>query len=276
MHGKSANSRSPAATQGCQSCHGDASAHVKASGGTKVGLIQFSDKATAADVKSGTCLSCHEGNRNLAFWNSGRHQKQDVSCNNCHSIHGAPKAGASISPYVTTVRATQYETCTTCHREQRSQILKPSHHPIVEGKVKCSDCHNPHGALSPAMLKTDTLNDLCYTCHADKRGPWMNEHPPVAENCANCHVPHGSSHSKLLSERVPSLCQDCHQGTSHVGTIYNRKDTFVGGGGWNAAIPGTTSNPSAGARMIGRSCLNCHTTVHGSNAPGSPGQRFRQ
>ena len=39
----------------------------------------------------------------------------------------------------------QAEICFTCHKEQRSQINRPSRHPVVrEGKVICSDCHNPH------------------------------------------------------------------------------------------------------------------------------------
>ncbi len=288
VHGVKGNLKGPANAGECSSCHGDGTKHVEAGGGRGAGgIINPNNPAISADQRNAACLSCHESNRALAFWDSGRHKLNDVTCSNCHSIHGTPKGfneklvkanGPTPSPYVNTVRQLQYETCNQCHKEQRSQILKPSHHPIVEGKVKCSDCHNPHGSLSPAMIKNDTVNDLCTTCHADKRGPYIAEHPPVSENCLNCHLTHGSNHNKLLTERLPNLCQDCHQGASHLGTIWNQKDTFVGGGGYNAPPPGTVAPTilANGPRFIGRSCLNCHTNIHGSNAPGSPGQRFRQ
>ena len=89
-----------------------------------------------------------------------------------------------------------------CHQPIRAATLKPSHHPIIEGKVKCSDCHNPHGALTPAMVKRTTINQQCYSCHADKRGPYLFAHPPVEENCLSCHNPHGSVYAKLLNEKA--------------------------------------------------------------------------
>ena len=88
-----------------------------------------------------------------------------------------------------------------CHQPIRAANFKPSHHPIIEGKVKCTDCHNPHGALTPAMVKQPTINEQCYSCHADKRGPYVFNHPPVEENCATCHNPHGSVHMQA-AERV--------------------------------------------------------------------------
>jgi hypothetical protein len=41
------------------------------------------------------------------------------------------------------------------------------------------------------MVKAESIKELCTTCHADKRGPWLFEHPPVEENCLTCHNPHG-------------------------------------------------------------------------------------
>jgi predicted CXXCH cytochrome family protein len=60
------------------------------------------------------------------------------------------------------------------------------------------------------MVKADSVNDACYSCHADKRGPFVWEHPPVRENCVNCHDAHGSHHDKMLNARMPFLCQRCH------------------------------------------------------------------
>ena len=277
-HGNKAQPGSPANSGACAACHGDATEHVKKDGGKGVGGIRgFNNKAVSANDKSGTCLGCHAASRQLAFWESGRHKKNDVSCNNCHSVHAQAeqktdgpllkKPDPTISPMVTTSRQLQYETCTTCHKQIRSQLSKTSHHPIIEGKVKCSDCHNPHGALSHAMVKEESVNQLCTTCHADKRGPYMNEHPPVEENCLTCHNSHGSQHGKLLSERVPNLCQDCHDWSRHPGTYYSGNQGFID--------PKVTSGPAiANTRLIARSCLNCHTSIHGNNAPAMRGKFF--
>jgi predicted CXXCH cytochrome family protein len=57
------------------------------------------------------------------------------------------------------------------------------------------------------MLVRDSINDTCYTCHMEKRGPFVRTHQPVQENCAICHNPHGSVHDNLLKVRAPFLCQ---------------------------------------------------------------------
>ena len=82
--------------------------------------------------------------------------------------------------------------------------------PLREGKMVCSDCHNPHGSTTEALLKTDLINDTCYKCHAEKRGPFLFEHLPVRENCASCHDPHGSVNEFMLKMSRPRLCAECH------------------------------------------------------------------
>lgn len=278
-HGAKGDGRTPFGSgKDCQACHGDASEHLK---NRRNPVQQRFLKETPAAEKSGVCLNCHAGNRHLTFWESGRHSKNDVSCNNCHNVHAAPPPAAAsgalqrrdptISPFVTTVRQLEYETCNSCHKQIRAQLLKPSHHPIIEGKVKCSDCHNPHGALSPAMVKSDSVNQLCLTCHADKRGPYMFEHPPVEQNCLTCHNSHGSSHNRLLTEKVPNLCQDCHDWSRHPGTFYD------GSQGWQRPYtvgPGPSFSGGPNTRFIARACLNCHNSIHGSNASAVRGQAF--
>jgi DmsE family decaheme c-type cytochrome len=115
--------------------------------------------------------------------------------------------------------------------------------PLREGKMVCSDCHNPHGSFTEALLKKDSINDVCYTCHAEKRGPFLFEHLPVRENCDNCHDPHGSVNEASLKMSRPRICFECH-GAGH----------------------GSTSTLNSQTTMS-RSCQNCHTQVHGSNAP---------
>jgi len=133
--------------------------------------------------------------------------------------------------------------------------------PLREGKMDCASCHNPHGGPGPSLLKTASVNETCYTCHAEKRGPLLWEHPPVRENCANCHEPHGSNYPNLLKMKVPYLCQSCHVGAGHPSNIYNASN-----------LPGGTG--STDQRLLGKGCLNCHSQVHGSNHPSGP--RFQR
>ena len=102
------------------------------------------------------------------------------------------------------------ETCFQCHKQQRAEFRRRSHMPLPEGKLSCVDCHNPHGSATRSLLNADSVNDVCYTCHAEKRGPFLWEHAPVRESCVNCHQPHGSNHDKLLVGARPYLCQQCH------------------------------------------------------------------
>jgi len=257
----------------CQACHGNATDHLKDPVKNKMAGNPFQKGATA-DQRTTVCMTCHSGNRNLAFWTSGKHQLNEVTCSNCHSIHGKSLA-PSINKFVTTFRPNQAEMCGSCHQPIRAATFKPSHHPIIEGKVKCSDCHNPHGALTPSMIKQPTINDQCYSCHADKRGPYVFNHPPVEENCATCHNPHGSVHAKLLNESAPNLCQDCHDWSRHPGTLYGAAGGFNCAPGDNsAACAGKTGQPNSAVsnRLVTRSCLNCHNSIHGSNAPANRGK----
>jgi DmsE family decaheme c-type cytochrome len=270
----------------CQACHGDATEHLKDP--MKVKPANPFGKGGTAEQRTAVCMTCHSGNRNLAFWTSGKHQINEVTCANCHSIHGErllpsysglnpTQKSASINKFTTTFLTNQAEVCWQCHQPIRAANFKPSHHPIIEGKIKCSDCHNPHGALSPAMVKQPTINDQCYSCHADKRGPYVFNHPPVEENCVTCHNPHGSVHNALLNESAPNLCQDCHDWSRHPGTLYGAAGAWTcQPGDTSPACAGKTGQPNSAVnnRLVARACLNCHNAIHGSNAPGNRGKFF--
>ena len=142
--------------------------------------------------------------------------------------------------------------CFNCHALTRSETLKAFAHPIAEGKMACNGCHSPHGATIDTQLAHQTVNDTCYECHAEKRGPFLWEHAPVAEDCTLCHSPHGSNHPAMLTRRAPLLCQGCHSQSGHP-SIAQTPD------GLPAAAPSQF--------LLGQSCLNCHAQVHGSNHP---------
>jgi len=252
IHGNKQIANSPVNRDACESCHGPGGAHVEKSGEKGVGILIFSKKFADAREKSNRCLSCHGDSRDLSFWDLAKHRTVGVSCDNCHTVHSMTRRN---------LKAPQPELCNICHRAIRSQENKQSHHPIREGRMKCTDCHDHHGSFGPKMLKAESINELCYRCHAEKRGPFMWEHPPVQENCATCHTPHGSNHNKLLNSRVPQLCQSCHDAAQHPGTPYTSFNTFQG------------SATSGKNRMFAQACLNCHSTIHGSNGPSTRGER---
>lgn len=243
IHSKKAIPGSPGANKGCESCHGPGGNHV-AKSGAKGSIIAF-DKTSAAPNKAAQCLRCHEESKTLAFWDMSKHHRQDVSCDNCHSIH-APRAKRLLA-------AKQPEVCYSCHNEVKLQAMKQSRHPIQEGKVKCTDCHNTHGGFSDKQLAKDSVNDTCFQCHAEKRGPFAFEHLPVAENCGNCHTPHGSNHNRLLVRKAPQLCQSCHDTSGHNNRAYGMPYTFGGG-----------ETASRKMRLVSKGCMNCHGNIHGS------------
>jgi DmsE family decaheme c-type cytochrome len=242
-HGTKADARTPVNKGACAFCHGDGTEHVKAGGGRGVGGIRnLGSKTLPAAEKTQICLTCHQGGNRIHF-QSSVHGSRDVACTNCHKLHTASD----------TVRdkQTQTEVCFTCHKEQRSQVNRPVHHPIVEGKMSCSSCHNVHGD-NPKQLVRDSVNETCFTCHMEKRGPFVHNHAPVQEDCAICHQPHGTTITSLLKARPPFLCQECHSHTSHPGQA--------------GALPTGRTTSTGALGSVARGCLNCHTNIHGSNS----------
>jgi DmsE family decaheme c-type cytochrome len=227
----------------CTACHGASTEHNRrgrrAEPDVSFGPRWLSD----VETRNTACLNCHEAGDQL-LWAGSEHQLENIACNDCHQSHrqrdlaGAGEASQSL--------------CLSCHTQVRAQLQLPSRHPIEEGKTACTDCHNPHGGLGDGALHQVSLNDNCFSCHQEKRGPFLWEHPPAAEDCALCHRPHGSVHDRLLTARGPALCQQCHAAAFHPSVAYGSE-----------GLPGGSANQN----LLGKNCLNCHGQVHGSNHP---------
>lgn len=247
--------------QSCAKCHRNVSEHFRAKAAGESNAPSPSLKTVKAREVNDTCLTCHsKGAR--TNWHGGMHDRRDVSCTSCHSVHSFQSARAQLKT------ANDFDTCFSCHKQMRAKFQRTSHHPLREGKMQCSNCHNPHDSTQPKMISAASVNDKCYQCHTEKRGPFLWEHEPVRESCVTCHDPHGSNHPRLTVAMQPYLCQRCHANSGHPGTLYDRNNAV--GGPLVAALPPvgvTTTQTIVSPRILSRGCPNCHQAIHGSNSP---------
>ena len=206
-------------------------------------------------VGTETCASCHEKeNREFELSSHARFVTSEETdgvaqgCETCHgpgSVHvdnGGGK-GTMINP------DKKPEVCFTCHSDKQLQFKLPYRHPVLEGKMSCSDCHNVHGSdkLPWTTTSLDGTNGVCFNCHKEQRGPFVYEHEALREGCTNCHDIHGSIHDKMLIVRDNNLCFRCHSQSNMGGPFIGDRDH--------------SGSLSEGTCYSG----GCHTAVHGSN-----------
>ncbi|MCX6996592.1 MAG: hypothetical protein NTV49_05790 [Kiritimatiellaeota bacterium] len=75
---------------------------------------------------------------------------------------------------------------------------KVKHAPAADGA--CLDCHQPHAAANPALLKKAGVA-LCYDCHDQQEVAKQAAHSPLGEaSCTTCHNPHSAGFKALLKK----------------------------------------------------------------------------
>ncbi|MCA9264855.1 MAG: hypothetical protein KDA60_13440 [Planctomycetales bacterium] len=209
----------------------------------------------------GLCLQCH-GSDTHSNWHGSAHDMNGVMCTDCHDPHPDANVPKLVDLQHTTVKrpprlpmsVDDPNVCFKCHKDEYAKSYLPSHHPLPEGKMGCTDCHNLHANTDKALI-ADTINLTCYKCHADKQGPFVHQHAPVEENCSICHNPHGSVTNNLLHQPTTFLCLRCHTGhrsppADHFGLGTSDIDNLA------------YQRP-----VLFTDCTQCHSQVHGTDLP---------
>ena len=226
------------AKHGCEDCHGPGSAHV-AGGGDITKIFTFKDASTK-EIDN-RCMACHAGGMQHMNALNSEHARNEVSCIACHSPHHGKDSDFLLVK-------SQPELCYSCHLAKKAEFDMPFHHRVNEGLLQCTDCHNPHGTVKPKQVRTSSSQDqVCFTCHTDKQGPFVFEHQPVkVDGCQSCHLVHGGPNPHMLKlSNVNLLCLQCHTQSSFSGA------------------PGAPSFHNQASFF--QSCVLCHSAIHGSN-----------
>ncbi len=225
----------------------------------------------ATFVGSKECATCHE--KLVRDFRTADHAKLqakgknavDMGCESCHGpgskhVEAGGGKGLIVNPKKSP------ETCFQCHLDKKAQFSLPYTHPVLTGKVSCSDCHNPHkgNAVKGGGTQLNGKNETCYQCHKQQTGPFVFTHDAVREGCTTCHSPHGSVNQKMLNERNQTLCLKCHFDGGSNNTI---TPTISNPTGFTATMGSSGNHGGNGSDWQRGACWSagCHEAIHGSN-----------
>ncbi len=205
----------------------------------------------ATYVGTEVCATCHE--KELKEFKLSIHarisnDKAEGAAQGCEMCHGPGSIHADASGGKDNIINPRKnpEICFTCHLDKKMEFRLPYHHPVLEGHMSCADCHNLHGVDAKPWTATsmEDVNEVCFKCHKDKRGPFVFQHDALREGCTACHQAHGSVNEKQLVARDWNLCLRCHI-QPNFPTLGNRTHTEIPQGScWSST---------------------CHSQPHGSN-----------
>ena len=243
-HGLDTNKKRGFEGRSCEACHGPAQKHTESASAED---IRNPGKLAAAAADK-ICMSCHLNEPTHVGRLQSSHAKDQVSCTSCHKVHA--EGGKQLVQRGAQAINAQ---CASCHTNAWAQFQKPFHHRLPEGGMSCVDCHNPHGTTRPGNTNFFAANEPgCFSCHGDKRGPFMYEHAPVRfEACSTCHETHGSTNPRMLvRQEVRLVCLECHSNLPTVKT------------GALGTVP-PAFHDLRSPRF--QNCTVCHQKIHGSH-----------
>ncbi len=235
---------------GCEACHGPGEKHIESN--EPGDIVSF--KGMTMEETSEVCLSCHMSEQMMDHAGN-THQVNDVGCTSCHDVH--------FSNHKNSLKKKELALCSDCHTDVSAEFNYPSHHPVKEGKLECSDCHRVHSVGNEDIDTDERLNDLCLNCHSYLQGPFIFEHEPVVESCATCHSPHGTVANNLLNQSEPFLCLQCHEMHFH--------STLKADDATEVTVKGQVFQNPWGEKSYKvaytTKCTQCHSKIHGTDLP---------
>jgi predicted CXXCH cytochrome family protein len=205
------------------------------------------------------CALCHEKEvKNFKLAAHARIQipgeGERVQGEGCESCHGPGSLHVdSGGKRELIINGKNPEACFQCHLDKNAEFSLQHHHPVKEGRMSCTACHDPHGEdiNRPKGMMVARVNDQCAQCHREQSRPHVFEHEALREGCTTCHNVHGSINGKMLAQRDNNLCLKCH---AQVAMRNTSGMTFIGKFDHTPFLSRGTCF-SAG----------CHTAVHGSD-----------
>ena len=216
--------------------------------------------AEAEYVGMETCAACHEGivqqYRLESHYGTNLSEGEKIKGGDWEACHGP--GSLHVENDGDKAKNVRYspERCFSCHLDKRAQFQLQYHHPVPEGQMKCTDCHDFHrfGEAVHTVTDLERSDEKCFKCHKEMKGPFVFEHDAMREGCQTCHEPHGGVYNKLLVADDNALCLRCHWEPNTNNAAGN-----IGG------VPhgtGAASNYFIGS---GEDCVDHHRSTHGSN-----------
>lgn len=156
------------------------------------------------------CTQCHTAHNQMDNYGSDAHSIQELSCADCHQVHGGKRA---------LLLDDQAEFCLRCHDSIKMDFQKSSNHPVLQQNITCLDCHRLTKRADHNVAYD--LTSHCRECHPEQGGPHLYEHEAVnaysleGGGCTECHEPHGSENDRLLKQPGNLICQQCHFPVGH-------------------------------------------------------------
>lgn len=225
----------------------------------------------ATYVGAETCASCHEDA--ARYYEHDPHatamvrvevegEEEDLAVDGCEACHGPGSLHVENDGAEGTILKENTDRCFACHVDVLAKFKLQHHHPVAEGRMTCSDCHDAHGedsrATVGAMLKRS--DEKCFKCHKEMKGPFVFEHEAMREGCQACHNPHGSVQDKMLVAGQSTTCLRCHY------DINTNPSGNLSGGVAHGSTASTTG-AKGGNYDVGRGeeCIDHHRAPHGSS-----------